>query len=282
MVKVLSDSTCDLSKELTERYNIDIIPLHVYLGSEERRDSVDVTPEEIFAWSDANHTTPKTSAPSSEDVIELYKKNLDEYEQLVVFTISSSMSASYNVCRLAAEEIGEEDRITVIDSANLSTGVGHLVIEAAIMASQGKNMKEIEEAILELRGRVRSSFTIDTLTFLHRGGRCSSIAAFFGSALKLHPRIVVENGAMRSDKKYRGSLERVIMKYTEDLRELLKKAKPDRVFITHSCGPEIVNKVKDFLKSLNIFKEILDTKAGAVISAHCGPGTLGVLYIENP
>ena len=282
MLRICSDSTCDLSKELRERYNIDIIPLHVYLGQKEYRDGIDISPEEIFAWSDANNTTPKTSAPSSEDVIEIYRKNLEEYEQLVVFTISSSMSASYNVCRLAAEEIGEEDRITVIDSANLSTGVGHLVIEAAVMASEGKNMKEIEEAILELRGRVRSSFTIDTLTFLHRGGRCSGLAAFFGSALKLHPRIVVENGAMHSDKKYRGSLDRVILKYTEDLREMLRNAKPDRVFITHSCGPEIVDKVKDFLKSLNIFKEILDTKAGGVISSHCGPGTLGVLYIEKP
>lgn len=282
MVKVISDSTSDLSLELRERYNIDIIPLHVYLGKEEYRDGIDITPEKIFTWSDANNTTPKTSAPSSEDVIEVYKKNLEKYEQLVVFTISSSMSASYNVCRLAAEEIGEEDRITVIDSANLSTGVGHLVIEAAIMASEGKNMHEIEEAMAKLKGLVRSSFTVDTLTFLHRGGRCSSIAAFFGSALKLHPRIVVENGAMRSDKKYRGSLERVIMKYTEDLREELKDAKKDRVFITHSCTPEIVDKVKDFLKSLNIFDEILDTKTGGVIASHCGPGTLGILYMKKP
>ena len=136
MVKVISDSTCDLSLELRERYNIDIIPLHVYLGKVEYRDGIDITPEKIFTWSDANNTTPKTSAPSSEDVIEVYKKNLEKYEQLVVFTISSSMSASYNVCRLAAQEIGEEDRITVIDSANLSTGVAHIVIEAAIMASE--------------------------------------------------------------------------------------------------------------------------------------------------
>ena len=282
MVKVISDSTSDLSLELRERYNIDIIPLHVYLEKEEYRDGIDITPEKIFTWSDANNTTPKTSAPSSEDVIEVYKKNLEKYEQLVVFTISSSMSASYNVCRLAAEEIGEEDRITVIDSANLSTGVGHLVIEAAIMASEGKNMHEIEEAMTKLKGLVRSSFTVDTLTFLHRGGRCSSVAAFFGSALKLHPRIVVENGAMHSDKKYRGTLDRVIMKYTEDLREELKDAKKDRVFITHSCTPEIVDKVKDFLKSLNIFDEILDTKTGGVIASHCGPGTLGVLYMKKP
>lgn len=281
MVKVLSDSTCDLSVELRERYNVDIIPLHVRLGDEEHLDGIDITPEEIFVWSDQNNTTPKTSAPSSSDVIEIYKKNLEKYDQLVVFTISASMSASNNVCRLAAEELGASDRITVIDSANLSTGVALLVIEAAIMASEGKNMHEIEKNILELRGKVRSSFTVDTLTFLHRGGRCSSVAAFFGSALKLHPRIIVENGAMRSDKKYRGSIEHVIMKYVEDLREVLKKARTDRVFITHSAKREIVEKVKNFLKGLNIFKEILVTKAGGVISSHCGPGTLGVLFIEK-
>ena len=281
MVKVLSDSTCDLSVELRERYNVDIIPLHVRLGDEEHLDGIDITPEEIFAWSDQNNTTPKTSAPSSSDVIEIYKKNLEKYDQLVVFTISASMSASNNVCRLAAEELGASDRITVIDSANLSTGVALLVIEAAIMASEGKNMQEIEKNILELRGKVRSSFTVDTLTFLHRGGRCSSVAAFFGSALKLHPRIIVENGAMRSDKKYRGSIEHVIMKYVEELTEVLKKARTDRVFITHSAKREIVEKVKDFLKGLNIFKEILVTKAGGVISSHCGPGTLGVLFIEK-
>ena len=281
MVRVLSDSTCDLSLDLRERYNVDIIPLHVRLGDEEHLDGIDITPEEIFTWSDQNNTTPKTSAPSSSDVIEIYKKNLETYDQLVVFTISASMSASNNVCRLAAEEMGAGDRITVIDSANLSTGVGLLVIEAAIMAAEGKNMQEIEKSILELRGKVRSSFTVDTLTFLHRGGRCSSIAAFFGSALKLHPRIIVENGAMRSDKKYRGSIEHVIMKYIEDLREVLKKARTERVFITHSAKREIVEKVKDFLKSLNIFKEILVTKAGGVISSHCGPGTLGVLFIEK-
>lgn len=281
MVKVLSDSTCDLSVELRERYNVDIIPLHVRLGDEEHLDGIDITPEEIFAWSDQNNTTPKTSAPSSSDVIEIYKKNLEKYDQLVVFTISASMSASNNICRLAAEELGASDRITVIDSANLSTGVALLVIEASIMASEGKNMQEIEKNILELRGKVRSSFTVDTLTFLHRGGRCSSVAAFFGSALKLHPRIIVENGAMRSDKKYRGSIEHVIMKYVEDLREVLKKARTDRVFITHSAKREIVEKVKNFLKGLNIFKEILITKAGGVISSHCGPGTLGVLFIEK-
>ena len=282
MIRVLSDSTCDLSKEVTDRYNIGIIPLNVRLGEEEHRDGVDITMEEIFAWSDANKMTPKTSAPALADVVSTYEENLKKYDQLIVFTISASMSSSFEICTLAAEEAGAADRIKVIDSRNLSTGVGHLAVEAAIMAEEGKSLEAIENRVLELRDRVRSSFTVDTLVFLHRGGRCSGLATLLGSALKLHPRIVVENGTMHSDQKYRGSLDKVIIKYVRDLTEELKKAKPDRVFITHSgCSQVIVESVRALLSELKVFKEIIETRTGGVVSAHCGPGTLGVLYIEG-
>lgn len=281
MVKVLSDSTCDLSPELVKRYDISIIPLHVYLGEEEHLDG-DLTLEQIYDWSNTHNLTPKTSAPAMEDVIKIYKNYINDYDEMIVFTISASMSASCEVCRLAAEEIGAADRIKVIDSQNLSTGVGHLVIESAVMAKEGKNVKEIEETILKLRPMVRSSFTVDTLTFLHRGGRCSGLAAFLGSALKIHPRIVVEDGAMHSDKKYRGSLDKAILKYVKDLGEILLRAKPDRVFITHSnCSKEVIEMVRDYLAGLNVFKEIFETRVGGVVASHCGPGTLGVLFIEN-
>ena len=281
MVKVLSDSTCDLSPELVKRYDISIIPLHVYLGEEEYLDG-DLTLEQIYDWSNTHNLTPKTSAPAMEDVIKIYKNYINDYDEMIVFTISASMSASCEVCRLAAEELGAADRIKVIDSQNLSTGVGHLVIESAVMAKEGKNVKEIEETILKLRPMVRSSFTVDTLTFLHRGGRCSGLAAFLGSALKIHPRIVVEDGAMHSDKKYRGSLDKAILKYVKDLEEILLRAKPDRVFITHSsCSKEVIEMVRDYLAGLNVFKEIFETRVGGVVAAHCGPGTLGVLFIEN-
>jgi len=282
MVRVLSDSTSDLSLELIKRYNIGIIPLHVSLGGDEYIDGVNIDSDMIFKWSDEHRTTPKTSAPSLEDVTAIYTENLKKYDQLVVFTISASMSSSFQVCRMAAQALSAESRITVIDSENLSTGVGHLVIESAIMAEQGKNMKEIEEYCLKARKYVRSSFTVDTLTFLHRGGRCSGLAALLGSALKLHPRIVVENGAMHSDKKYRGSLNKVIMKYVMDLEADLKKAKPDRVFITHSwCDTQIVENVRQYLEGLGVFKEVLETTTAGVVSSHCGPGTLGVLFMEN-
>ena len=282
MIKILSDSTCDLSKELVERYDIGIIPLHVYLGTQEYLDGVDIVPKKIYEWSDANGATPKTSAPAIDDVEEIYKKYIDDVEGMVVFTISSSMSASCNVCKLAAEALGIKDKVVVIDSANLSTGIGHLVIEAAELAAAGKSIGEIEKEILRLRPLVRASFIVDTLEYLHRGGRCSGLAAMFGSVLKLHPRIVVTNGAMSSEKKYRGNLESVIVTYIRELEPELVKAKTDRVFITHSgCPDEITFKVRDMLVELGCFKEVLITHAGYVVSSHCGPGTLGVLFIAQ-
>ena len=276
MVKIISDSTCDLSKELVEKYQIDILPLHIHLGDEEYEDGVTITPEEIFAWSDKYKTTPKTSVASIAEVADLFKK----YEgEIVCFSISEEMSTTANVMRLAVQELEREKEIFIINSKNLSTGLGLLVIEASIMAMQGKNAKEIVEEMEQMIPKVRSSFVVDTLTYLHRGGRCSGVAALAGSALQLHPKVVVHNGKMEADKKYRGKINKVVMNYVKELEEL-KNAKQDRVFLTHSgCEKEVVEEVRKYLKQLNVFEEIIETRAGSVISSHCGPATLGVLYM---
>ena len=282
MVKVISDSTCDLSKELLEKYEVSILPLHIILGQDEFLDGKNITPEEIYSWADANNTTPKTSAPSITDAIELMEPYIQKGEELVCFSISGSMSSSAQVMRMAAEELEAEDKVYVIDSANLSTGIGLLVIEAAIMAKEGKSAAEIAAKIEEWKPKVRASFVVDTLVYLHRGGRCSGLSALLGGALKLHPEIVVEDGAMHPAKKYRGKMKSVVLSYAKDLEESLKRAKKDRVFITHSgCDIEIVEAVREYLESLGIFDEIHETRAGGVISSHCGPGTLGVLFIEE-
>ena len=280
MVKIISDSTCDLSPELVSKYNVDIIPLYVRLGEEEYLDGINITPEDIYKWSDETEKTPTTAAPSVEDIIRIIER-CDE-DEFIIFTISASMSSCYSNCMLAAEELGMEKQIFVIDSKNLSTGIGLLVIEAAQLAKQGKSAKEIDEYINALRPRVRASFVVDTLTYLHRGGRCSGVAAYFGNALKLHPRIVVENGGMRPENKYRGLPHKYVSDYVKDMEESLKNAKQERVFITHSgCDIDIVNMVKEYLEGLGRFEEILETRAGSVVSSHCGPGTLGVLFIAE-
>lgn len=282
MVKIISDSTCDLSPELIAKYDIDILPLHILLGEDEYEDGKNITPEQIYSWSDENKTTPKTSAPALTDAIEFFKQYIDEGREIVCFSISSSMSTSGNVMRIAAEELEAEDRITVIDSANLSTGIGLLVIEAAIMAQNNHTVEEIVSAIEALKPNVRASFVVDTLTYLYRGGRCNAVSAMAGGVLKLHPKIVVENGAMNASKKYRGKINSAIMTYVKDMEDDLKAARPNRVFITHSgCDRTIVEEVHSYLENLGVFSEILETRAGGVISSHCGPGTLGVLFIQS-
>lgn len=282
MVKIISDSTCDLSPELLTRYEIDILPLHILLGDKEFEDGKNITPDQIYAWSDANKTTPKTSAPAMADAIELFRPYVTAGREIVCFSISSSMSTSGNVMRLAAEELGASGQIKVIDSANLSTGIGLLVVEAAIMAKKNRTASEIVSEIEKLKSNVRASFVVDTLTYLYRGGRCNAVAAMAGGVLKLHPKIVVEDGAMNASKKYRGKIASVILSYVKDMEKDLKNARQERVFITHSgCDREIVETVRTYLKNLGIFEEILETRAGGVVSSHCGPGTLGVLYISK-
>jgi len=282
MIKIISDSTCDLSPELLEKYDVSIIPLNIHLGDEEYQDGINISPDEIYKWSDENETTPKTSAISIVSAIEAFEKYTADGGEVIAFSISDEMSTTGNVMPMAAEDIGKEDKVHVINSANLSTGVGLLVIAAAEMAQQGKSAGEIVEAIEKLKPRVRSSFVVDTLTYLHRGGRCGSVAALAGSILQLHPKIVVENGAMHATKKYRGKMKSVILSYAKELEEELGKAIKDRVFITHSgCDEETISSVYEYVKSLGLFNEIHITRAGGVISSHCGPGTLGVLFIEE-
>ena len=280
MVKIISDSTCDLSQDLLEKYDISVIPLHILLGEDEYEDGFGISPDQIYRWSDAHKMTPKTSAPSMDRVMEMLKPYTGAGKEVVCFSISGQMSTSGNVMRLAAEELNAAELVKVVDSENLSTGIGLLVLEAAVMAQKGMTAAEITGKIEALKPLVRASFVVDTLTYLHRGGRCSGLAALAGSALRLHPKIVVEQGAMHPTKKYRGKIQKVILDYVKDMEPELKKARTDRVFITHSgCDRGTIDEVREYLESLHVFHDILETRAGGVISSHCGPGTLGVLFI---
>lgn len=282
MVRVFSDSTCDLSKELVEKYGITIVPLHIIMGEQEYLDGVNISPEEIYSWSDAQGQTPKTSAVGMEEAMEAFRPVLEAGDEIFLFAISEEMSTTANVFRLAADELEATEKVVVTDSRNLSTGIGLMVIEAAKMAMEGKSLTEIKDKIDTLIPLSRASFVVDTLVYLHRGGRCGGLSAMLGSALKLHPRIVVENGKMHSDKKYRGKMRNVYLSYVKDLEPDLLNARKDRVFITHSgADKEDVEAVRQYLVGLGIFDEILETRAGGVVSSHCGPGTLGVLFIAK-
>ncbi|MCR4597993.1 MAG: DegV family protein [Acetatifactor sp.] len=281
-IGVASDSTCDLSKELLDRYGITILPLHVILDDKEFRDGVDIHPKDIYEWSDQTKKTPKTAAFSPAEAEEFIKAQLEKVDELIFFDISDAMSGSRNVMQVAVQTLGVEGRVFVMDSMNLSTGIGLLVVQAAILAKQAASAKEVVDEIVKLRPRVRASFVVDTLVYLYRGGRCSGTAALLGSAIKMHPSIHVIDGKMQVGRKYRGNMDRVVKNYVEDQMELMKGAVKDRIFITHSGSePDIVEAVRQQLKEMNYFDEVIETRAGSVISSHCGPGTLGVLFIAG-
>ena len=280
-VKILADSTCDLSEELLKAHNISIIPLMISLGNNTLKDGIEISPDEIYEWSNQTGETPKTAAPTLGDAVDFLMPYVKQDMDIIFFGISEAMSATCQVLRLAAEQLSYT-KLYVVDSKSLSTGIGLQALRAAELATKGYGAEEILEDNRNINGKVRASFVVDTLTFLHRGGRCSGVAALLANTLKLKPEIVVRDGKMEVEKKYRGNSKAVLMKYCKERESLLKDAEPDRIFITHSgCPREVVEEVADFLTSQGIFGEVLETRAGSVISSHCGPNTLGILYISR-
>ena len=281
-IRIVADSTCDLSAELLEKYDIPVIPLSIIMDDKSYYDGKEVTPDEIFAWANANKTTPKTSAVNIAYAKEVLKPFMENGDDIIFFGISSKMSGTCSAINMIGMQ-EEYDRLFVIDSANLSTGIGLQVIRAAELAAKGCTAEEIVADIESQKANVRASFVIDTLTFLARGGRCTALTALMANTLRLHPMIVVRDGAMGVTKKFTGKMDVALNKYVESLKPELANADPARVFITHSgCSEKTIQAVYDKVSALGYFDEILITRAGGVISSHCGPNTLGVLYYVKP
>ncbi len=280
-IVITSDSTSDLSIGLRERYNISVLPLGVTLGDKAYKDGVDITPDDIYAHHAKTGELPKTTAANVDECINFFKKFVDEGKTVIHFSISSSMSSTYNNGRLAAMEF---ENVYVIDSGNLSTGEGLLVIAAAEMAEQGLEAEEIVAKIEDLVSKVDASFVIDNLEYLHKGGRCSALAMLGANVLKLKPCIEVKNGSMGVGKKYRGRYGDVLKTYVDERLANLDDIDTSRVFVTHAgCDEVIVNAVVEQVKAKGIFKEVFLSRAGCTISSHCGADTLGVLFIrKNP
>ena len=280
-IQIIADSTCDLTEEILNKYNITIIPLCVIMGNETYRDGVNVTPEDIYAWSEKENSTPKTAAPLLNDVVDMIQPFTTKEREIIFFGISEDMSSTCNVVRLAADFLNYK-KIHIINSKNLSTGIGLQVLKAAVMAEEGHSAKDIVNYIVNtMQDRVRASFIVDALTYLYRGGRCSSVTALIGNTFQLKPMIIVKDGKMGVGKKYRGNIKKALLNYVNDLKPELIEADRERIFITHSgCDDETVNLIYDYIDNLHIFREIIITRAGGVISSHCGPKTLGVLFVS--
>lgn len=280
-VIITADSTCDLTDELMSRYNIRTIPLHIILNGKSYDDMVNITPDEIYDNFYKTGALPKTSAISVGEYISFFTPLINQGYEIVHINLGGAISSSAQNCAAAAKEL---DGVYPVDSYNLSTASGQLVVEAAIAAEKGLSGKEISDMLCQLRTRTHGSFIIDKLNFLRAGGRCSTLAMLGANLLNLKPCIEVDNtdGSMTVGKKYRGNLKKVLAAYVEERLAQYDNIKKDRIFITHSgISKEIEQSIYELIKSKNYFNEIYVTRASCTISSHCGPNTLGILFITE-
>ena len=278
-IKISSDSTCDLSKEYVEAHNVGILPLVVVKDGESFRDGVDITPEVIFAHVNGGGALCSTSAANVNDYMELFEEYKKEYDAVIHINIGSGFSSSHQNARLAAEDF---ENVYVVDSMNLSTGHGLVVVEAVKMAEAGMEPEKIYEALNDLAPRVEASFVLDRLDYMVKGGRCSAVAALGASLLQLKPCIEVVDGKMGVCKKYRGSYEKALGNYVKDRLKDREDIEMERIFVTHTETPQaVVESVKATVKEYKNFEIMEETVAGCTVSCHCGPNTLGVLFIRK-
>lgn len=279
MIRITSDSTCDLG-DLVEKRNIGILSLQVNLGATAYHDGIDITPEDIFAYVAEKGELPKTSAPSIGDYEEFFKEQLTLCDELVHINISSKSSGSHSFAKQAAEEFG--GKVRVVDSMALSSGQGLLVLKAADLRDEGKNLDEIVEALEEMRLRINTSFVPDTLDYLYKGGRVSGMVKTVAAMFKIHPFIYMDEGQLVPGKRYKGKMTSLIKQYVADLKEKYRNYDKTRCFITHSSADtELVDAAKAAVAEHFEFNEIIETVAGSIITSHCGKGTLGVLFAYN-
>lgn len=278
-VKIISDSTCDLSPELIERYDIAITPLSVHCGDQVGHDGVEITPETIYDYVDASGQLPRTSAVNVFDYVREFRSWHQQGYSVVHFCISSDFSSSYQNACMAAADVGD---VYVVDSRNLSTGQGLLVLHGAELAAAGHTAEEIQRACTDLAPRVEASFVIDRLDYLYKGGRCSALSAFGGNLLKLKPCIEVKDGKMGVAKKYRGKYAKCLANYVKDRLDGRDDLDDGILFITHTgVNDECHEAVMEAVSTYGHFHKVYETLAGCTVSCHCGPGTLGVLFVRK-
>lgn len=275
-IKITADSTVDLNLETLNKYDITLSPLTITLDGKTYLDTIDITPDGIYAAVSAGSDIPKTSSINIGEYIEFFNQ-FKHYDTVIHFNLGSDFSSSHQNAYLASQEC---QNVTVIDTQNLSTGSGHLVIKAAEMVEEGHTSQEIVDHIHGMIEKVDASFVLDSLEYIRKGGRVNSLVESSATKLKLHPMISVIEGKMKVGKLYRGSQERALKKYTDDILKHKEALNSERVIITHSGMDNVlIQEVYNQIKETNYFDEILITRAGCTISCHCGPNTLGVLTV---
>lgn len=276
-----ADRTCDIGPELQERYSVNLISYSINLGDKKYLDSIDIFPDDLYAAYRKDGTLPKTSAVNPAEYVEYFKKWTDEGYEVIHITLSSAITSSYQACVLAASEL---PGVYVIDSKNVSSAIALLVAETGDRIAKGLPAGQIVEEVSELRKKSHCSFVLETLEFMKAGGRCSNAAALVAGVLGIKISIEVNNetGELHASKKYRGNMDKVLLQYIKEQFEKYDNIDPKRMYITHSGVPEErLALVKKTVEDAGIFEEIYTQQASCTICTHCGPGTLGVLFMEK-
>lgn len=278
-IKIFSDSTCDLTKEIIERYDIGIVPLYVNFNETSFIDGVTLTTKELYAMVNEYGELPKTAASSPADFYKAFQPVIDAGDDIVFIGLSSCLSSHLQSAQIAAAEF-PEGRIHIVDSLNLSSAIGLLVLKACDFREQGMTASEIAEEVKKLVPRVKTAFVIDTLDYLYKGGRCSAIENFMGSMLKIRPVVKVVNGKMILGQKLMGKRQKALDTMLNSVIKEKDIIDPSRVMVTHSISDDAEYLKSELSKHIEA-KEIIETQAGCVIASHCGPNTIGILYIEK-
>ena len=276
MIKITADSTCDLSPEILNDRGITLMPLCILVDDKAFRDGMDITPADIFRYVDEEGKTCKTAAVNVYEYERFFAELSPKYEAVIHICIGSGFSSCYQNAAQAAQSF---ENVYVVDSRNLSSGSGHIVYDAASMAKDGLEPKEICRRLEETIPRVDASFVIDRLDYLHKGGRCSGLEAIGAKLLQIKPCIEVIDGKMKVGKKYRGRFEDCLEHYVKDRLYIKQDIDYSRVFITHPmCSAQTVAKTREVICQYAHFGEIIETQTGCTIANHCGPNMLGILF----
>lgn len=280
MIKITTDSTCDLSPEQLKENDISMMSLNVILGENTYEDCVDIQPSDIFSYVEKTGQLPKTAARSIAEYEAFFAPFVEAGDTVVHFDISSKSSSSYDFALAASKKF--KGKVFVVDSHALSSGQGLLVMKAVDLRKEGKSAEEIASICTALRDKVNTSFIPDQLNYLYMGGRCSKLSLYGAKILNIHPLISMKDGALIPEKKYVGGMMRCMRTYASDLKEKYPSYDKTRCFITHSCADkELVDLAKAKVKELFDFEEINETIAGSVITGHCGRNTIGILFIAE-
>lgn len=276
-IAITAETTIDITDELKKKFDIKTIPLFVRLGDEECIDG-EFEVDKIFNYVKTTKQLPKTSAPNNQNYQDFFEETLKEYDAVIHFSISGDISSSFSHAKDVSESL---KNVYVVDSRTLSTGIALLCIKAREMANQNIPIEKIIEEINILIPKVQASFVLTELNYLYKGGRCSSLALLGSNILKIRPQILVQNGTMKSGKKFIGSVDNSYIKYVNTTLEEFNNPDKEHVFLTYTtCKPEIENQIKAILKEHG-FKNIYVTQAGATITSYCGENCMGILFINN-